>query len=237
MKRLKKKEYENLSHENITKVVGLLNPEDGSKPITKKEACEILNIAYNTTRLGKIIDDYEDTKSYIATRKSQNRGKPATNGEIAEAVTEYLRGNSVAEIAKGLYRSSGFVKGILDRVGVPTRPATTDERAECDYIPDECVSEDFRPGEIVWSARHHTTAIVEHELSVNYQAEKPGFQDVNYENKYSSKCYAIWVIEDIDDEKDMWARVETGGYGAYALAYDLAKLTHLEKYGVDLARI
>ena len=27
-------------------------------PITKKEACGILNIRYNTTRLKKIIDDY-----------------------------------------------------------------------------------------------------------------------------------------------------------------------------------
>ena len=31
--------------------------------------------------------------------------------------------------------------------------------------------------------------------------------------------------------------VSTGGYAAYSLAYDLGKLSHLEKYGVDLSRI
>lgn len=237
MKRLKKKDHENLSHENVAKVVSLLNPTDDSKGITKKEACEILNIAYNTSRLGKIIDDYEDKRNYIETRKSQNRGKAATNSEIAEAVTGYLRGESVAEIAKGLYRSSGFVKGILDRVGVPQYSRDPDSPLEYDYIPEECVSEEFTQGEIVWSSRHHKTAVIEHELSVDYQAEKTGFQDVNYEKKYSSKCYSIWVVEDIDDEKETWARVEIGGYKAYSLAYDLGKLTHLEQYGVDLSRI
>jgi len=211
---------------------------ESQKPITKKEACEILNIAYNTSRLQKIIDDYNDQKEYIQLRKSQNRGKAATDAEIAEAVTEYLRGEPVSEIARGLYRSPGFVKGILGRVGVPQRPSGADEKAEFDYIPDECVAEEFREGEIVWSAKHHTTAIIERELSVDYQAEKSGFMDVNYEKKYSSKCYAIWVVEDVDDTKeDLWARVNMGGYGAYALAYDLAKLNHLEKYGVDLTRI
>ena len=239
LRKVKKREYENLTPENVEKVIHLLTPssQSASKPITKKEACQILNIAYNTTRLQKIIDDYYDQKDYISLRKSQNRGKAASNAEIAEAVTDYLRGASIAEIAKGLYRSSGFVKAILERTGVPQRPTGEDEQRGYDYIPEECVAEDFTPGEIVWSAKHHTTAIVEREISVAYQAEKAGFQDVNYESKYGSKCYSVWVVEGIDDEKEMWARVTVGGYSAYSLAYDLAKLTHLQKYGVDLSRI
>ena len=43
--------HEKLSNENIAKVVSLLS---GDSPITKKEACEILNIRYNTTPLQKI---------------------------------------------------------------------------------------------------------------------------------------------------------------------------------------
>ena len=215
-----------------------MNPvTDGTKPITKKEACEILNISYNTARLQRIIDDYEDKVSYIETRKKQNRGKAATDAEIGEAVTGYLRGESISEISSGLYRSAGFVKGILNRVGVPQFSRGDDGEVGCDFLPEECVSEEFSTGEIVWSAKHHRTAIIEHELSVNYQAEKPGFSDVNYENKYSSKCYSIWVVEDIDDSKEMWASVTTGGYKAFALAYDLGKLSHLQKYGVNLSRI
>lgn len=235
MKRLKKKEHENLTSENIEKVIGLLHPEDGSKGISKKEACEILNIAYNTTRLQKIIDEHNDGKAYVELRKKQNRGKPASNQEIAEAVTGYLKGESVSEISRGLYRSPSFVRGILERVGVPER-ATGEEKKQVDYIPEQCVSDTFAEDEIVWSARHHATAIVRKEVSVDYQAEKPGFFDTNYEKKYSSKCYSIWVVEDIDDSKseDLWARVETGGYNAYVCAYDLGKLEHLKEYGVRL---
>ena len=52
-----------------------------------------------------------------------------------------------------------------------------------------------------------------------------------------SKCYAIYIMEDVREETEKWADVDTGGYFAYSLAYDLGKLAHLEKYGVDLSRI
>ena len=40
-----------------------------------------------------------------------------------------------------------------------------------DYLPEECVAEDFADGEIVWSAKYHGPAIIKQELSVDYQAE------------------------------------------------------------------
>ena len=237
LRKVKKKDYENLSSENIEKVLALLNPakDSGSKPISKKEACAVLNIAYNTTRLQKIIEGYHEQKEYVALRKSQNRGKSASDAEIGEVVTEYLRGATSAGIAKGLYRSAGFVKAILERTGVPQRPTGEEEKKAYDYIPEECVSEEFTPGEIVWSAKHHCTAIVEREISVAYQAEMEGFDDTNYENKYSSKCYAVWVVSEYGESMDI--SPSKGGSSAYALAYDLARLTHLERFGVDLSRI
>ena len=57
---MRTKKHENLTQANISKVIEYLNPKDGSKPITKKEACSILNIAYNTTRLGNIIAEFEE---------------------------------------------------------------------------------------------------------------------------------------------------------------------------------
>ena len=120
-KNIKKKEYENLSNSNVLKVIGLLSPTNETKPITKKEACEILNIAYNTSRLDKIIADYHDNVDYVAKRKKMNRGKPATNEEITEIVTGYLRGEPIADTAKSLYRSPAFVKSLIERVGVPER--------------------------------------------------------------------------------------------------------------------
>jgi len=229
-RRLKKKDHENLSDTNIRKVIELLN---GQAPISKKEACSILNIAYNTTRLQRIIDDFEETQAYRSKRKLQNKGKAATKDEVADAVTRFLSGEPISEIASGLYRSSGFVKAIIERVGVPQK-----QEGVYDYLPEECVAEDFAVGEIVWSARYHGPAIIRAELSVDYQAERPGYRDVNYEKKYGTKAYNIWVIEKIDDDySERWTTSTGGGFAATQLAYDLGKLSHLKEHGVDLSRI
>lgn len=229
MARIKKKEHENLTSSNIQKVINLLNPDSG-KPITKKVACEILNISYNTKRLSTIIEEYQDRVEYTAKRKKENKGKPATDAEIAEAVTSYLQGDPVADIARYLFRSPSFVKIILEKVGVPSRAASTEDKYHTDFIPEECVSETFEEGEIVWSARYHSTATVGCELSKEYQKHKKGLLGMDYEAKYNSKCYQVHIMERTDSEG-------VGGFFAYELAYDLAKLTHLEKYGVNLNKI
>ena len=236
MPRIKRKDYENLSDANVKKVIELLEQD---KPITKKEACELLNISYNTTRLNKIIDQFRENQEYAKIRKAQNRGRPLDNSEIQDITTSYLSGESISDISKRLFRSTAIIKEAVDTIGIPTRAHNKAERQHTGLLPEACISEDFEPGEIVWSARHHRAAIIREELSVNYQAEKPGFTDVNYEQKYGSKCYAIWVLEDIDQDKEFWVQgLEVGGYNAYALAYDLGKLKHLqEKYSVDLSRI
>ena len=219
-----------MSDTNIRKVIDLLS---GNSPITKKEACGILNIAYNTTRLQRIIDEFEETQAYRSKRKSQNKGKAATKDEVADAITRFLSGDAISEIAAGLYRSSGFVKAIIERTGVPQKG-----EGLYDYLPEECVAENFTLGEVVWSAKYHGPAIIQAELSIDYQAEKPGMKDVNYEKKYGSKAFNIWVIEKItDDYSDRWTTATGGGFSATQLGYDLGKLTHLQEYGIDLSRI
>jgi hypothetical protein len=213
---VKKKDHEKLTQENIRHVIALLSTE---KPITKKEACGILNISYNTTRLNNIIQEFEDRESFRATRKSQLKGKRATKEEIKDAIQSYLRGESVSEIAQGMYRSSGFIKAILDRVGVPTRPAAVEDRMGYAFLPEQCIAEEFMPGETVWSAFNHAPALVEKEHN------KP-----LYIEKYGSKCYSIYVLEKTDG-------FTKGGYYAASLACDLGKLTHLEEYGIDLEKI
>ena len=68
------KKHENLTQANITKVISLLEPKEG-KPITKKEACAILNIAYNTTRLQKIIDEHKEMVEFRARRKHKTKAR------------------------------------------------------------------------------------------------------------------------------------------------------------------
>ena len=192
---------------------------DAEKPVTKKEACSILNISYNTTRLNKIIQDFQDKNEFRAKRKAQLRGKPASSLEIKEAIQSYLRGESVSEISQGMYRSAGFVRSILTRVGVPTRPVAVEERKGYAFLPDQCMADEFAIGERVWSAYYHAPAVIQSE----YKASM-------YEEKYAGKCYSIYVLEETESFLQ-------GGFNAASIAYDLGKLTHLEEHGIDVEKI
>ncbi len=59
---VKAKSHEKLDSTNVQKVIDLLG---GDEPITKKEACEILNIRYNTTRLQRIIGEYTSHENSV----------------------------------------------------------------------------------------------------------------------------------------------------------------------------
>ena len=191
----------------------------------------MLNISYNVTRLAKIIEEYYEKKEYVKRRKSQLRGRPATNQEIAEIATGYLRGDSLQEISKYTYRSLAFVKSIIEKIGIPSRVLEEEEWVP-EYLPENCVSSSFQIGEVAWSAKYHRPCIIEAELSVDYQAEKPGYSDVNYEKKYSSKAYRVYILTENDEDNEYSKRKP--GFNAYSLAYDLGSLKHLEEYGIDL---
>ena len=226
---IRKKAGEKLDEANLNRVSALLNQDN---PITKKEACEMLNISYNTTRLSRILDEHNEVVSFREVRKSQNRGKKATTLEIKEAIEAYLTGENVSDIAKRLFRSTTFVKNILDRVGVPEKLPKTKRKGPA-YLPDECVSESFEEGEKVWSASYHAPAIIKQEYTKEYQDANAGIRYINYEEKYGCSLYSIWVIEGDTEWSDHFGYM-TGGFNAHQLAYDLGSLKHLKEYGVKL---
>jgi hypothetical protein len=231
-KRVKVKEHENLTPSNIRKVMSLLSPtEESAKPISKKEACEILNISYNTTRLEKIIEGFLEQETYVKRRREQKRGTAATKDEIKEIVSDYLSGVSISKIATSQYRSIAFIKNIIDTIGVPERPTSAEDKRGTALLPDACVKESFEPEELVWCAMHHLPGRIKYELSIDYQAEKAGFIDTNYEKKYGSKCYTVWVITPASGESSMF---HSGGFYASFLAYDLGSLSHLKEYGISI---
>jgi len=218
---LRIKKHENLTQANITKVIELLNPTDDSKPITKKEACEILNIAYNTTRLGNIITDHLETMEFRAKRKAQNRGKAATAAEINDTVKMYLDGDNVSDIAKSLYRSPAFVKAIIDRIGVPQKLSMTDyEGRRNAMLPEQCVAEEFEPGEKIWAIRQNYPAIVKRELEPDKAKEK-GYRVY--------LCYTIEATQD-DLEKTYFPHLSFAGKYHAIPAYDMGSLRHLHQY-------
>lgn len=219
---IKRKEHEKLTDSNIKYVISLLEAE---KPITKKEACEILNISYNTPRLNTIIEDWKARKENEAKRKAEKRGKAASEAEIKTVVQSYLEGANVSDIAKSMYRSTSFVKNIIQRLGVPQK-VTGDEKYKTSILPDQCIAEDFEDGEVAWSANYNSPCIIRKELD----REK-------YIKKYGTKCYHIYVPETIEELSNLFPQVNSGGFNAYAPAYDLGKLSHLTSFGVETGRI
>ena len=167
------KKHENLTQANITKVISLLEPAGDSKPITKKEACGILNITYNTSRLQKIIDEHKEMIEFRARRKAQNKGKAATPDEIRAVVRAYIDGSNVSEIAGDLYRSPAFIKAIIERLGIPQKLADSDyEGMRNAMVPEQCVRENFNIGEKVWFAKRNRMAevLAEHN-NMDYEAK------------------------------------------------------------------
>tara|TARA_R110000764_G_scaffold76112_1_gene153164 strand:- start:1055 stop:1711 length:657 start_codon:yes stop_codon:yes gene_type:complete len=218
MKIVRKKSHEKLDDVNIQRVLDYLRQD---KPITKKEACAMLNISYNTTRLNSIIADFEETLEFRAKRKSQNRGRKATNHEIKQSIEMYLDEQPVSSIASALYRSSTFVRNLLDRVGVPQkRPKTLQGMSEkIGYLPDECVSESFEQGEKVWCARYDLPARIIKGA---------------YDSRYDCIVYHIYVIELTNFESKYFGHIQEGGFHAHFASYDLGSLRHLNKYDINI---
>ena len=224
---IKKKAHEKLDDKNIQRVIDALNEE---KPITKKEACEMLHINYNTPRLSKIINAYRDEKAYRQKIMDRNRGKPATKDEKKEIISQYLTGMSITAIAKVMYRSTPFIKSFIDNTGVPTRVAEGEEF----IVPDECVKEEFKIGEWVWFNDNHPNARggkagkIVRDLTPSAKAAK--------ENE--CKCYAIHYWTGIVWQEDFWAPwwpgIKRWKSHIGKLSYEIGSIQHLiDDYGLN----
>lgn len=195
-------EIERLDDASMEKVIAALEQE---KPITKKAACEMLAIAYNTTRLAKLIEDYQKKKAREAERRAALRGKPATQDEIVYVIQEYLEGSTIDAITKSTFRPANFVKHILEKNSVPIR-ATSHDYFKPELIPDDASRLRHTVGEVVYSARYDSTARIEAET----QCPKNGW------------VYRVWLLS----EKQLQY--------AYQPAEELASLEHLRKIGVKI---
>jgi len=199
-------EEELMTDANISRVIRLLEPqEEGVKPITKKDACQILGMSYNTTRLGAIIEEFKQKQARTAQRKAELRGKPATKDDIVFIISEYLGGETVDAISKMTYRSPTFIKRILEENSVPIRvPGSSYFNPE--MVPDGAQRDRFKVGEVVYSTKYDSTALIESEKLT----EKYGY------------IYRIFLLS------DKWLQ------SAWQEHYELASLQHLRDLGVRI---
>ena len=197
-------EEELMTEANIIRVIKLLEPTEG-KAITKKDACQILGMAYNTTRLSSIIEEFKQKQTRTAKRKAELRGKPATQEEIVYIIIEYLNGETIDAISKSTFRGPAFVKAILENNDVPIRQ-TSHDYFNPELIPDGAVRERFKVGEIVYSSRYDSIARI----------------DMEQKDSRYGWIYRVWLLA------EKWKQ------SAYQEAYELASLEHLRKIGVQI---
>ncbi len=203
-KGVKKKEHEKLDDTTIERVISLLEAE---VPITKKVACEILNISYNTTRLTNIITEFKEKKERRKRLFEKTKGTPITDFEISSMLTPYLQGAPLSDISEWTYRSPGTVKRIIEALGVPEKPKG-DDYFKAAMLPDECVlKEPPKIGDFLWSAKYHAVCEVTAE----------------FKNSDGSVSYRIYIFEKNDSNR-------VGGFYAYQPQHELGSLKHLEKY-------
>ncbi len=199
-----KNEDERLDDAHMERVIGMLEPKEG-KPASKKDCCQVLGIAYNTTRLASLIEKYKEKQAYEAKRRGELRGKPATTEEIAYIIGEYLEGATVDSISQSTFRPSGFIKRILEDNAVPIRQSSHDYFRPT-LIPEGAVRERFSIGEVVYSARYDSIARIDSE---------------QFDSCYGW-IYRIYLLA------DKWQM------SAFQEAYELASLDHLRKVGVRI---
>jgi hypothetical protein len=193
------RDSENLDDASMERVIKLL-AEKG----TKKAACQVLNISYNTARLDKLIEAYKEKKIKDAERRLEKRGKPATKEEVSFIVTEYLEGATVDSISRSLYRGVSFIHNILEFYGIPKRNSSPDYFHPA-LIPEAGMVDDFAVGERVYSARYDSLADIIKEVPCP-----------------SGKTYRIYL------------RSERFREFAYQPIWELASLRHLRAEGIQI---
>ena len=196
----KRNEDERLDDAHMERVIAGLEQD---KPMTKKDCCAILGIAYNVTRLATLIEKYKVGKIKDAERRAALRGKPATMEEVTFIIQEYLEGGTVDAISKSTYRPSGFIKSVLEKYSVPLR-ASSQDYFKPNLIPDGAVRVRFTVGEKVYSARYDSMAVIETE---------------RWTDAYGW-VYRIWLLS------EKWMQY------ANQEACELASLAHLREIGV-----
>ena len=156
-KRKTELEEERMTDSNLSRVIRLLEPEEGKKPITKKDACQMLGMAYNTTRLATILEQFKERQRRTAEQRAKLRGKAVTKDEKIFIIQEYLTGSTIDAITKSTYRGVTIVKQVLDEYSVPLRiPGQNYFNPQ--LIPDGAARDKFEVGEVVWSARYGSLA-------------------------------------------------------------------------------
>ena len=169
---IRRKEGEDFSDQKIQHVITELEKES---PITKKAACEILNITYNPARLTKIINKYKEDKAYAVKRRKELRTVPLTKGDISFILSSYLETGNLSEISEITFRSLSVIKSILAKNNIPLRDAKSNY-FNPPVLSEESIANDYEKDDLVYSARYT--------------------QPAKISKRFSDDAYRLWLCHD-----------------------------------------
>jgi hypothetical protein len=101
---------------------------------TKKFVCEFLGIAYNTTRLNKIIEDFRAKEERVKELKEKAKTMEITPAMQRDIASSYINGEAQSAIASRYYISPQKVKKILIDMNVPLRARAKNAAAKTEHV-------------------------------------------------------------------------------------------------------
>jgi hypothetical protein len=166
--------------EDFKAVIALL--ENGG---TKKAACEMLGIAYNTGRLDTLIENFVARQELEKEHRAKKRREAVTPQEVGMWITSYLNGSGLADLSKEYFRSEAVIKYHLHKHGAMLRQQKTD-RLNPAMLPEQCMATEFSPGQYVWSAAYNCVAqvICKYKNAYRIQVLSEGIQEFSYQPVY-----------------------------------------------------
>lgn len=207
---------ERLTPDNIERVIAALNPTDGSKPVTKTVACAMLNIKYNTSRLDKILTDYQTKKARTKQLRDARKGVPLTKSDIQNVIEEILLGYPISKIAESMYRSTSLIKRTVEEVGIPGY--NDDDEETFGLFPEQCIASEFD----VPIRDASGAIIIDGEVAYYPKKDCLVIIDMLVSDKNPMNLYRVY-------DKDI-------GYH-HVYSGDLASLKHLQEYGVNFDKL
>jgi hypothetical protein len=137
---------------------------------TKKFVCEFLGIAYNTTRLTKIIEDFRAREERLKQLKEEAKTKEITAEIKKDMAVSYANGEAQTAIAARYYISPQKVKSILMDMNVPIRARAKNAPAKTEHIVQD-LDVKFSVGDKVFYGIENSFAIIREVYDEEY-AEK-----------------------------------------------------------------
>jgi hypothetical protein len=167
---IKVQEGEKITPANIQRVLDGLSAKP---PISKADACGILNIKYNVSRLAKILEEYNTKQENEERIRKSRQRTDLSDADKRGIIEDYLKGISLTTIANSIYRTPYIVKKFLESENLLFK--------DWEYIPEELICEDYVAGDIVYSVKYNSTA----EIQSCFGEDK----------RFGGMVYSIWLVE------------------------------------------